>query len=481
MPREPRPENLRQRKAAAGAFALGALCFIVTGTTVAADPSSDPTRLPTPAAVIPAATFEKLRLDNGLDVILYSDKTLPLVAVNVWYHVGPVNEPKGRSGFAHLFEHLMFEGSRHVGNRFDRLLETAGATNVNGTTSWDRTNYFETAPREYLELLLWIESDRMGFMHDRITQERLDVQRDVVKNERRQSYENAPYGPSSLALLDALFPEGHPYHGAIIGSMRDLDAATLNDVRDFYDTYYRPSNATLAIGGDFDPAQAHAWIRRYFGTLPSGPQPRPPAPPATSAPQPCHLIVKEPVDIPKVAFGWVAAPAYSYEHAVLEVATVILAGGKATRLYQSLVVNQHLAISVDADVDPNALGTIVAVDALAASRISAERLEGALQQEIEGLANRPPTEAELRRAKRRLMLSYDSEFEPLNGPSGETGRAGFLQRFNQYLGDPGALTTWLETLGQVTSTEVARAAKETLDRRHRVTVVTLPDKGSESR
>src|SRR5688572_622487 len=207
--------------------------------------------------------FEKYSLKNGLGVILHQDRSLPLVAVNLWYHVGPANEPPGRSGFAHLFEHLMFEGSRHVGREFDRLLESVGATNVNGTTSWDRTNYFETVPREQLELVLWIESDRMGFMLDGLDQERLDVQREVVKNERRQTYENAPYGPSMLALLDTLFPNGTPYHGAVIGSMEDLTRAELGDVRAFFQAYYAPSNATLALAGDFEIEAAKTLIQKY--------------------------------------------------------------------------------------------------------------------------------------------------------------------------------------------------------------------------
>ena len=236
-----------------------------TGQTASRMPAA--TKRATSTAAAATIAFEKFKLANGLTVILHSDRSLPLVAVNVWYHVGPANEPAHRSGFAHLFEHLMFEGSKYVGHEFDRILESIGATNSNGTTSWDRTNYFETAPSENLETLLWLESDRMGFMIDTLTQERLDVQRDVVKNERRQSYENAPYGPSSLAMLNALFPEGHPYHGAVIGSMQDLSAATLADVTEFFRQYYAPSNATLCIAGDLDPAQAKAWIERYFGTL----------------------------------------------------------------------------------------------------------------------------------------------------------------------------------------------------------------------
>src|SRR6187399_1301894 len=194
-----------------GLAALSTPLSLAQGKPAAnASKSSDLSTVAAPSAAI---AFEQFQLANGLKVILHSDRSLPLVAVNVWYHVGPANEPAHRSGFAHLFEHLMFEGSRHVGREFDKLLESVGATNVNGTTSWDRTNYFETVPRDQLELLLWIESDRMGFMLDGLDQERLDVQRDVVKNERRQTYENAPYGPSSLMMLDTLFPEDTPYHG----------------------------------------------------------------------------------------------------------------------------------------------------------------------------------------------------------------------------------------------------------------------------
>jgi zinc protease len=225
------------------------------------------------------------------------------VAVNVWYHVGPANEPRGRSGFAHLFEHLMFEGSRHVGRRMDQLLESVGATNANGTTSWDRTSYFETVPRQHLELVLWIESDRMGYLSEAFTLDRFGVQRDVVKNERRQTYENAPYGPSELALYQALFPEHHPYHGAVIGSMADLDAASVPDVAAFYDAYYAPSNATLALAGDFDRAEVRSLIEKYFGSLRT--RPRPPRAQVTTQPLlgERRVMVDEPVELARVTFG----------------------------------------------------------------------------------------------------------------------------------------------------------------------------------
>lgn len=421
-----------------------------------------------------AIQFEKYRLSNGLEVILHRDATIPLVAVNLWYHVGPVNEPKGRSGFAHLFEHLMFEGSKHVGPNFDRLLESAGATNSNGTTSWDRTNYFETVPREHLELALWIESDRMGYLREAITQQRLDIQREVVKNERRQSYENAPYGPSTLKLLDTLYPEGHPYHGAVIGSMQDLAAATLADVHGFADAYYVPSNATLAIAGDFDTIQTKTWIDKYFGGLRKVDKPSSHAAPQLPLPHAERLIVREPVEVAKVVFGWVTPPAYSPEHAALSVLATVLADGKSSRLYRSLVVDERIASDVDADLDANALSTLFTVDAQVASGVAIERVEKRLSQELDRVAETPPSEPELERAKKRIQLQLAGDLELLNGRGGESGRAGLLQRFNHYLGDPGAITAWQGAIATVSRADVMHAAKW-LGAAHRVTLVTEPE------
>nr|PZN20639.1 MAG: insulinase family protein [Pseudomonadota bacterium] len=418
--------------------------------------------------------FEKYRLPNGLTVILHQDRSLPLVAVNVWYHVGPANEPSGRSGFAHLFEHLMFEGSRHVGREFDRLLESVGATNVNGTTSWDRTNYYETVPREHLELVLWLESDRMGYMLDGLDQERLDVQRDVVKNERRQTYENAPYGPSTLALLDTLFPKGTPYHGAIIGSMEDLSAATFDDVREFFNAYYAPSNATLAIAGDFDTTQTKAWIEKYFGTLRNRPRPETTHAPIKPLEKPERRVVREPVELSKVAFGYVTPPAYGPDDPALDVTMAVLAGGKATRLYRALVVEGKLASDVDASLDSNQLASVAMVTATVASGKKAEEVERAMDAVLEGLASRGPTEAELARAKRRILVSVLGNLELLNGPGGESGRAGLLQRFDHYLGDPGYLPKWVAAIEAVRAEDVQRVIREHLSPNKRVVVVTEP-------
>jgi zinc protease len=427
-----------------------------------------------PVAKRPEIPFEKLTLSNGLQLILQRDTTLPLVAVNIWYHVGPRNEAPGRSGFAHLFEHLMFSGSRHVGRDFDVLLESVGATNVNGTTSYDRTNYFETVPREQLDLVLWIESDRMGYLLDVLDQGLLDVQRDVVKNERRQSYENAPYGPSYLALLDALFPAGHPYNGAVIGSMADLSAATLDDVKGFFRDYYTPSNATLTIAGDFDPAAVKASVQKYFGTLVD--RPKKPTPEHTKLP-PARVgryVVKEPVELAEVTFGFRSPPAYSTDDPIIDVAMAVLAGGKATRLYQGLVVDKKVASEVTASQDSNQLSGIVTVSATAATGKSVSELEKALDESLAKLEKDGPTAVELERAKRSILLSTLKSLELLNGPGGETGRAGLLQRFQHYTGDPGYLPKWVEQIEKVSAADVQRVLREHLASSKRVLVVTEP-------
>jgi zinc protease len=455
---------------------FGLSCLLAASAASAREPAK--AVVVAPARPVLELPFEKLALENGLTLILHRDPSLPLVAVNIWYHVGPANEPPGRSGFAHLFEHLMFEGSRHVGHEFDRMLESAGATNVNGTTNWDRTNYFETVPREFLELALWIESDRMGYLLDAVTQERLDVQRDVVKNERRQTFENAPYGKSSLALLDTLFPAGHPYHGAVIGSMQDLTAATLDDVKDFFRSYYSPANATLTLAGDFDPAAVKALVQKYFGTLHGRAPTRPPHHPTLPLAQPVRLVVDEPVDLARVSYGWIAPPAYGPDDAPLDIATSILAGGRATRLYRRLVVDDKLASEVEASSDPNALATMLEVSATAASGKTPDEVEKALDSVLDGLKAAPPSAEELARAKRRTFLELASSLEQLNGAGGESGRAGLLQRFNHYLGDPGYLPKWIAALDAVTAEDVSRVVKQYMSREARVTVVTRPSLGN---
>ncbi len=470
-----------------GLLAVAALALAAahaSGRSPGAAPATSSATLPTPppAAIAPIAplppiqvppvAFTKRRLGNGLELILHEDHTLPRVAVNIWYHVGPANEPPGRSGFAHLFEHLMFEGSRHIGGRFDRLMESAGATNVNGTTNWDRTNYFETVPRAYLPMVLWVESDRMAFMVDTLTAKRLDVQRDVVKNERRESYENAPYGPSELALYNALFPPGNPYHGAVIGSMADLSAATMDDVRRFYRAYYAPGNATLTIAGDFDAVRTNALVDKYFGSLPARPTPRTQRTPTPALRAPKRVIVDERVDLAKVTLGWITPPAYSHDDAILHLAMAVLAGGKATRMYRRLVVEQKLASDVDADLESNQLGSIAELSAVAASGASVADLERGVDEVLAALTVNGPTPEELSRAKRRVLLDLLTSLQLLDGPGGETGRAGMLQRFNHYRGDPGYLPQWVARLQAVTADDVKRALGAHLAPTASVTIIT---------
>lgn len=457
------------------AFAVSAMIAAGGATSGAAPPATIP-----PPRIELSIPFEKYRLGNGLEVILHEDHSLPFVAVNVWYHVGPSSEPKGRSGFAHLFEHLMFEGSRHVGTAFDTLMSSMGATNVNGTTSWDRTNYFETVPRQYLPQALWVESDRMGYLTDVLTQERLDVQRGVVENERRESYENAPYGPSSLAMLNALFPEGHPYHGAIIGSIEDIERASLDEVKAFHKQFYAPNDATLALAGDFDGKEAKALVEHYFGSLRPVARPAPASAAALPGPAIERRVVDEPVALSQIAMGWVTPPAYTRDDEVLEVTMALLAGGKATRLYRTLVVEQKLASDVSASLDSNALGSSALVSAVGASGKSEEQIERALRGVIDALAKDGPSAAELARAKRRVLRNALDDVQLLNGPGGENGRAGLLQRINQYLGDPGRVSEWLTAIESVTSDDVRNAVSHYLPSDRAVVVVTRPSAKSET-
>lgn len=314
----------------------------------------------------------------------------------------------------------------------------------------------------------------MGFMIDTLTQERLDVQRDVVKNERRQSYENAPYGPSSLAMLNALFPEGHPYNGAVIGSMADLSAATLSDVTEFFRQYYAPSNATLCIAGDLDPQQTKLWIERYFGTLENRTLPAAKQVPYTPLPKAERLVVKEPVTLAQVSFGYRTPPAYTTDDPALDVTMALLGGGKATRLYQRLVVQTKLAAEVSASLESNQLASIASLSATVASGKSSAAVERELDAVLQELAKNGPSAAELARAKRRILVGALSSLEVLNGPGGESGRAGLLQRFDQYTGDPGYLPNWLSQIERVQSKDVQRVIKQALRSDARVVVVTEP-------
>src|SRR6266581_3554997 len=277
------------------------------------------------AAEIPRIKFKKYTLANGLEVILSDDHRLPLVAVDLWYHVGPANEEPGRTGFAHLFEHMMFQGSRHVpANMHFKMLEGAGASGINGTTDFDRTNYFETLPASELELALWLESDRMGYQIDKLDQANLSNQQDVVRNERRQSLENTPYGVVEEGLFHLLYPKGHPYYGAVIGSHQDIQSAKLEDVRNFFKLYYVPNNASLAIVGDFDPLKRGEDVPKIKAHTP----------PITSE---RRGVVQDNVQLPRVYIAWLTSPIFKPGDAEADLTAAILGGGKSSRLYKKLV------------------------------------------------------------------------------------------------------------------------------------------------
>ncbi len=290
---------------------------------------------------LPTISYETYRLPNGLQVITHVDHRLPLVAVDLWYHVGPLNERPGRTGFAHLFEHMMFEGSEHVGEKAHfRYVQSAGATDVNGTTSFDRTNYFETVPTNQLELALWLESDRMGFLMEGLDRVKLTNQRDVVRNERRQG-EGAPYSAMDEAGMHALFPKEHPYYGDVIGSHSDIESARIADVRDFHQQFYTPTNATIAIAGDFDPRTLRSLLTKYFGPIPGGPAPEPVRVTTPTITTQRRVTVTDTVKLPALSIQWLTPAAFTPDATSTSVAMFALGGAKVSRLDNALVYKAH--------------------------------------------------------------------------------------------------------------------------------------------
>ncbi len=402
--------------------------------------------------------FDKYTLSNGLDVILHEDHSVPVAAVNVWYHVGSQNESPGRTGFAHLFEHVMFEGSKHHNKEYFEPLQEAGA-NVNGSTSTDRTNYYENVPSNYLELALWLEADRMGFLLDALDDRKFEVQRDVVKNERRQSYENRPYGLASMELRRALFPPNHPYNWMTIGSQEDLDAASLEDVKDFFRRFYAPNNASLAVAGDIDIEEAKRLVEKYFGDLP-------PSPPVarlqrwTPYPQTeVRLEMEDRVQLERVFLSWVAPPRFDDDEAPLDVLVSILGEGRSSRLHRSLVYEKQIARDVSAYYAAMEIAGELRMDCTVAPGASAEEVEREMLNEMRRLQDQPPTEEEVQRAVNRLEAFFVRQLEQVGGFG---GRADLLNYFNVLTGDPGRLNTDLERYMKVVPADVQRVARHYL-------------------
>ncbi|HZI03913.1 MAG TPA: pitrilysin family protein [Archangium sp.] len=420
-----------------------------------------------------AIPYEKYTLPNGLEVLLAQDKKLPVVAVNVWYHVGAYHEQPGRTGFAHLFEHMMFQGSKHVPDDVHiSMLEQLGATDLNGTTNFDRTNYFETVPSNHLATALWLESDRMGFLLDALDEKKMRTQQEVVKNERRQGVETRPYGIAQEKLWKTLFPAPHPYHGKVIGSLEDLDAATVEDVKGFFRTWYAPSNATLAVVGDFDPKEARPLIEKYFGTLPSGSKPEKPevAPVKLTGEK---VIRHDEVvgTLPLVTMSWHSPPYLSEGDATADVLANALATGKSSRLYKRLVLEKGLAQSVSATQQSLGAQSVFSIDAVARPGVSSDALAKEMDAVLEEVRRGGMTQQELDRARTRFETQMLAGLQSVGGIG---GKADVLQSYNHYQGDPGYLDEDLARYDAVTADRVRDFAREYLKPDARVVLHAVP-------
>ena len=417
--------------------------------------------------------YQQFTLKNGLTVILHQDKSVPIVAVNVWYHVGSANERVGRTGFAHLFEHLMFEGSKNVKEgEFDTLLEAAGGSN-NGSTNNDRTNYYVDAPANALELALFLESDRMGYLLDTMSPERVNGQRDVVKNERRQSYENRPYGMASLELDKMLWPAGHPYSWPTIGYMEDLTAASHEDVVAFFKQYYAPGNASLVIAGDIDFARTRELVEKWFGDLPAGATAVTPiAPPAAILTGIKKQTLKDQVQLPRVYLGWLTPRTYAPGDAALDVLSSVLAGGKNARLYKRLVYDMQAAQDVSAFQQSGSLGSSFLIVATARPGKSIGDIQKVIDEELDRLRREPPDAREIERAINQVEASFYRRMERVGGFGGKA------DQLNAYFTAGGGPDYFAEDLARYTSisaTDVQAAAVQWLPPDRRVELVVEPE------
>jgi zinc protease len=410
------------------------------------------------------------RLENGLDVLLHEDHGCPIVAVNLWYHVGSKNERPGHTGFAHLFEHLMFEGSQHHDKGYFQPLQGAGAT-VNGSTNADRTNYWEVVPSEALDLALWMESDRMGFLLPALTQAKFANQRDVVLNERRQNYENRPYGLAPMAIMAALFPADHPYHWTTIGEIEDLKALELDEVRQFFSTYYHPANASLALAGDIDPEAALARVQAYFGDLPAGPAVAPVSVPTSEIPMDRRLLLEDRVELPRLYLAWTTPAMFADDDAELDIAADILANGKTSRLYRRLIFEERVAADVAAAQNSREAAGFFQLTATATPGRTLAEIESAIQQEIARLASDGPSADEM--ARERVQAEAQFMFR-LRYVGGFGGKSDQLNAYNTFLGDPDSFERDLKRYQSATAESVRTAVRRCLDHSHRVSLSVVP-------
>ncbi len=410
-------------------------------------------------------------LPNGLDVLIHEDHACPIVAVNVWYHVGSKNEKPGHTGFAHLFEHLMFEGSAHYDRGFFQPLQEAGAS-LNGSTNADRTNYWEVVPTNALELALWMESDRMGFLLPALTDAKFENQREVVLNERRQNYENRPYGFAGMALAASLYPPDHPYAWMTIGGADDIRAARLDDVRAFFQTYYRPRNASLAIAGDVDTDQVLAMASDYFGPLEAGEEP--PGVPA-DAPPPItserRLLLEDRVELPRLYIAWHSPSLFGEDDAELDLVSELLAGGKTSRLYRTLVYEQRMATEIAVSQSSREIGGFFQIVATAAPGRTLAELERAISDAVARLGADGPSAGEMDRCQAQAEASFIYRLQTVGGFGGKGDQ---LNAYNVYVGDPGFFGADLARYQRVTPEGIQRVTRDWLRPDARVLLSVVP-------
>jgi zinc protease len=394
-------------------------------------------------------------LPNGLTLIIHEDHSVPIVTTNVWFHVGSGDEKVGRTGFAHLFEHLMFMGSEHAPNpQFDRLLEAAGANN-NGSTTEDRTNYFESGPSTALPLMLWLEADRMGWLLSGMDGPKVDLQRDVVKNERRQSYENQPYGLVGDVQPPLMYPAGHPYSWTVIGSMADLSAASVEDVKEFFRRYYAPNNATIVVAGDVNTAEVKALVRKYFSEIPRGPAIERPVP-APFTVRDTVVTLEDRVQLPRVYLNWHTVKSTDADAAALQVAGYILAGARTSRLTQALVYKGEIATSVNAFSDAKRLDGDFQVVATARPGRALDTLQTVIDAELQRIVSEPPTARELDQARNVIEAAF------LRGIQTVGGKADQLNEYYYQTGNPDGFQKDLDDLRAVTAADIQRVVRKYL-------------------
>jgi zinc protease len=434
-------------------FVAAALFAVLLPVSLAADTA--PLQLP----------YTQFTLPNGLHVILHEDHSVPVVSVNVWYHVGSGRERQGRTGFAHLFEHLMFMGSGHVKpGEFDSWLESAGGQN-NGSTEYDRTNYWINVPSNALELALFLESDRMGYLLDSMTPKTVDAQRDVVKNERRQSVENRPYGEAEDVILgEMLYPEGHPYHWPVIGYMPDLTAASYDDVVAFFKKFYAPSNASLVIAGDIDTANARRLVEKWFGDVKAAPPAEPATIPGVMLTGVQKKTVADRVQLPRLFLAWLTPPHYEPGDAALDVVADVLAGGKNSRLYKRLVYDMQIAQNVRASQNSQALSSYF--------EIEVTPRPGHTIEEIARLQRETPTDHEVQRALNQIEASFYNRMERVGGFG---GKADQLNAYYTNTGDPDWFNEDLARYRALSPSDVRAAAEKFLPADRRVELTVVPE------